>query len=165
MAYALQSTSLQTPLGSVIIEGDSRTVNAVRIVGDAVDIVVSPAPEDSPVMAAAMQLREYFDGTRRYFTIPLAPLVSARGMALRQGLVQIPFGSTTTYGALAKQLASGPRAVGQACRRNPMPIIVPCHRVTSSSGPEHYSGGAGPVTKAWLIDFEAEMSGQRSRLL
>jgi methylated-DNA-[protein]-cysteine S-methyltransferase len=73
---------------------------------------------------------------------------------LRAGIAGVPYGETLTYGALARLIDSAPRAVGQACKRNPFPIIIPCHRVTSASGPEHYSGGAGISTKAWLLDFE-----------
>ena len=66
-----------------------------------------------------------------------------------------------TYGALAKAHDSGARAVGGACAHNPYPIVIPCHRVTSSGGArENYSAGDGPVTKAWLIAHEARHSGR-----
>jgi methylated-DNA-[protein]-cysteine S-methyltransferase len=157
MAYALHLTSLQTPIGPIVIEGDSEGVHAIRISAAERDHIIDAAPDDSPVMIAAQQLSEYFDGKRHIFTVPLLPLASDRGMALRQGMIAIPFGATMTYGALAKSLGSAPRAVGQACRRNPLPIIVPCHRVTSSAGPEYYTAGDGPDTKAWLIAHEARM--------
>jgi methylated-DNA-[protein]-cysteine S-methyltransferase len=161
MAYALHRVALQTPIGSVLIEGDSAAVHAIGIGAVSANVGTDTVPADSPVGIAALQLSEYFAGRRRDFTIPLAPLASERGMALRHGIVAIPYGQTLTYGALAKALGSAPRAVGQACRRNPLPIIVPCHRVTSSAGPEFYSGGDGPDTKAWLIAHEARMETDR----
>ena len=103
---------------------------------------------------ASAQLAEYFAGKRRDFDLPLQPARSDRGTALRLGIAAIGYGETASYGALAKALDSGPRAVGQACRRNPFPIVIPCHRVTSASGPEHYSGGDGVATKSWLLAFE-----------
>ena len=72
-----------------------------------------------------------------------------------------------TYGELAANCGSVARAVGGACKSNPFPIIIPCHRVTSAAGPEYYSGGDGPRTKTWLLDFEYSNlpEPQRTRLL
>jgi methylated-DNA-[protein]-cysteine S-methyltransferase len=103
---------------------------------------------------AARQMRDWFAGKRRAFDLPLAPLASDEGARLRAGIAEIPYGETLTYGALGERVGSVARAVGQACKTNPFPIIIPCHRVTSSAGPEYYSGGDGPRTKTWLLDFE-----------
>jgi methylated-DNA-[protein]-cysteine S-methyltransferase len=165
MAYALHIMSLQTPVDAIIVEADDEMVTAIRIGEKTVALEAAAAPANALAVAAAQQIREYFEGKRRTFDVPLAPLPSERGMALRRGITDIGFGETITYGALARQLGSAPRAVGQACRRNPFPIIIPCHRVTSSAGPEYYSGGDGPQTKAWLIEFEARTLGHRSRFL
>ena len=73
---------------------------------------------------------------------------------LRAGIAAIPFGETRTYGAVADATGSIARAVGQACKTNAFPIIIPCHRVTSAAGPEYYSAGDGPRTKTWLLDYE-----------
>jgi methylated-DNA-[protein]-cysteine S-methyltransferase len=167
MAYALHLATLQTPVGTIVLEGNRDALTAVRILGPDDRVPDGGCPPDSPVTVATDQLREYFAGTRQHFDIPLAPLPSMRGMALRQGMIDIAYGTTTTYGMLAQALHSAPRAIGQACRRNPFPIIVPCHRVTSTSGPEYYSGGNGATTKAWLIDFEHRTlpPSERTRLL
>jgi methylated-DNA-[protein]-cysteine S-methyltransferase len=167
MAYALHLATLQTPVGTIALEGDDDVLTAVRILGRDDVPPAASASADSPATNAAQQLADYFAGTRQRFDVPLAPLNSPRGIALRQGIVDIAYGTTTTYGQLAQALHSAPRAIGQACRRNPFPIIVPCHRVTSSSGPEYYSGGNGAATKAWLIDFEHRTlpHAQRTRLL
>lgn len=167
MAYALHLATLQTPVGMIVVEGHEHAISALRILATG-EICPSPtAPADSPAARAVQQVKEYFLGLRHDFDVPLVPLTSVRGGVLRQAICAIPFGSTTTYGALAAAIESAPRAIGQACRRNPLPIIIPCHRVTSTNGPEFYSGGNGPVTKAWLIDFEHRTlpHAQRTRLL
>ena len=70
-------------------------------------------------------------------------------------MLAIPFGGKAGYGQLAAAIGSAPRAVGQACGRNSLPIIVPCHRVLGANGIGGYSGGAGLATKRWLLDHEA----------
>lgn len=116
---------------------------------------------------AARQMSAYFAGTLKSFDVPLSPCESAEGEALRAAIASIPYGQTRTYGALAITSGSVARAVGQACKTNPFPIIIPCHRVISSSGPEFYSGGDGPRTKTWLNDFEHDHlpREERTRLL
>lgn len=167
MTYAPHMTTLATPIGAVIITGDANAVHSVRISADGDEPALSigaaktPAepPANSPTMVAARQISEYFDGTRRAFDLPLVPLPTERGEYLRAAISSIPYGSTATYGALARAHESGARAVGGACRRNPYPIIIPCHRVTSSNGAaENYSGGNGARTKLHLIAHEARYS-------
>lgn len=157
MAYALHRATLQTPVGTVIVESDAAAVIGVSIAPADMPTASSVAPANSPAGRAIGQLADYFEGRRRMFDIPLSPATTPRGMALRAGIAAIPYAATQSYGALAATLGSAARAVGQACRRNPFPIIIPCHRVTSTSGPEFYSGGDGPATKAWLIAFERRM--------
>jgi methylated-DNA-[protein]-cysteine S-methyltransferase len=103
---------------------------------------------------AVAQITHWFSGKRQGFALPLAPLETKEGEKLRSAIASIPYGETQSYGALASSFGSAARAVGQACKSNPYPIIIPCHRVISASGPEYYSGGGGPRTKSWLIDFE-----------
>jgi len=94
------------------------------------------------------------------FTLALAPAATPRGRALRDGMVAIPYGDTASYGDLARRLGSAPRAVGQACARNPFPIVVPCHRVLGAGGAlGHYSAGDGAATKRWLLDHESRIIG------
>lgn len=89
------------------------------------------------------------------FDLPLADPITPRGAAHREAIAAIPYGETASYGALAHMLGSSPRAVGQACRRNPLPILIPCHRVIGAGGAiGHYSGGEGIATKLWLLDHE-----------
>lgn len=122
---------------------------------------------EHPVLALAFeQLTEWFAGRRTSFALPLAP-ATAEGALLRAAIASIPYGETRTYGALATLFGSAAQAVGQACKTNPFPIIIPCHRVVSTAGPEFYSAGDGPRTKTWLLDFEyANLpAGQGTRLL
>jgi methylated-DNA-[protein]-cysteine S-methyltransferase len=156
MEAASAIARITTPIGTVELSADEKVLRHVRIIAhDEMEYLSEAHPILGP---AAVQVRDWFDGKRTDFDIPLMPLASPRGEALRAGMVAIPYGETRTYGQLAVQLHSAPRAIGQACMRNPYPIIIPCHRVTSASGPEHYSGGEGPRTKAWLIAFENGMS-------
>ncbi|HLO98729.1 MAG TPA: methylated-DNA--[protein]-cysteine S-methyltransferase [Fimbriimonas sp.] len=112
---------------------------------------------DAQVMEQALsEISAYFEGTLKEFTVPLG----ARGTEFQHRvwseLVQIPYGSTTSYGALAKKLgdANLTRAVGSANGSNPIALIVPCHRVIGSNG--HLTGFAGGIErKKWLLDFES----------
>jgi methylated-DNA-[protein]-cysteine S-methyltransferase len=161
MTYAQHMATLQTPVGTIVIAGTPDAVTSISFAAGQSDALSPTGPADSPVMQAAAQLKAYFDGSLRHFDVPLLPLETERGEALRAAIASIPYGETMTYGALARAHDSGARAVGGACARNPYPIIIPCHRVTSSGGAkENYSAGEGPATKAWLIAHEARHSGK-----
>ena len=98
---------------------------------------------ESPVLTqAAAQIEQYFAGARRAFDLSSAPAGTGFQRRVWAEMTRIPFGSTSTYGALADQLASIPRAVVQACGANPIPIVIPCHRVLGTgANPGGYSGG------------------------
>jgi methylated-DNA-[protein]-cysteine S-methyltransferase len=144
---------IATPIGLVELTATESVLIGVRI--DPSDQSPSDIPKNAALLkTAAAQVEDWFAGKRKGFDLPLAPLATARGEALRAGIAAIGYGHTLTYSQLARRIGSAPRAVGQACRRNPFPIIIPCHRVTSAGAQEYYSGGDGPRTKAWLIAFE-----------
>jgi len=104
---------------------------------------------------ARAELDAYFAGERRAFTLPLAPAGTAFQRRVWQALTGIEFGSTRSYGDLARTLDSGPRAVGGACGRNPIPLLIPCHRVLAADGRlGGYSGQGGLATKAALLRLE-----------
>ena len=107
---------------------------------------------------ARQQLEEYFARTRTTFDLPLEALGSAFEHRVWNALRQIPYGSTTSYGALAKLLGDkhATRAVGLANGKNPIPIIVPCHRVVGSKG-ELTGFGGGLDTKRWLLEHEGAL--------
>lgn len=144
---------IATPVGLVELTADDGVLKGVRI--DPTKDSPNYAPAGHAVLeAGVMQIQDWFAGKRKGFHLPLAPLSTPRGEALRAGIAAIVYGETLTYGELAARIGSAARAVGQACRRNPFPIIIPCHRVASAGAQEFYSGGEGPRTKAWLIAFE-----------
>jgi methylated-DNA-[protein]-cysteine S-methyltransferase len=154
--YARDHALIATPIGTVRVEGDETAITRVSIGGDE----GSAAGTAAAVRDAAEQIGQWFAGERRGFEIALAPPATLRGAALRQGMIDIGFGETRSYGALAAQLGSSPRAIGQACARNPFPLIVPCHRVLGAGGAlGHYSAGDGATTKSWLLGHERRHSG------
>ncbi|MDP1698978.1 MAG: methylated-DNA--[protein]-cysteine S-methyltransferase [Xanthomonadaceae bacterium] len=117
------------------------------------------SPGSSDVLhEARQQLREYFAGTRRAFTLPLRPRGTAFQMRVWQTLAQIPFGHTWSYKqlALACGSANAVRAVGGANGRNPLPIVLPCHRVIGADGSLTGFGG-GIETKAALLRLEGAL--------
>jgi len=104
---------------------------------------------------AAAQLGEYFLGQRRSFDLPLAPEGTAFQQRVWRALSAIPFGKTRSYGELARELGSAARAVGGACGANPIPIIIPCHRVLAAKGRlGGFSGGNGLSSKQQLLALE-----------
>lgn len=149
--YARDHALIATPIGPMRVEGDETAVLRVVIGAD------GPATNGSatPVRAAAEQLLAYFAGDLKAFDLPLPALASPRGQELRDGLIALRYGETASYGELARRLESGARAIGQLCARNPLPVIVPCHRVTAAGGAlGNYSAGDGPATKIWLLEHE-----------
>lgn len=149
--YARDHALIATPIGPIRVEGDEMTVLRVTLGANG----PSAAGTTAAVRAAADQLAAYFAGSLKAFDLPLPAIASARGRALRDGLVALGYGETASYGALARRLQSGPRAIGQLCARNPLPVIIPCHSVTAAGGAlGSYSAGNGPATKQWLLDHE-----------
>lgn len=138
-----------SPIGPLaLFEADNAIV--------AVDWGWLPENEDSPLLLRARaQLEEYFDGRRQVFDLPLAPHGTPFQRRVWAELEKIPFGATLTYGELAARLGTAPRALGGACGRNPIPVIIPCHRVLAAHGGlGGYSGIDGVETKQFLLRHE-----------
>ena len=106
---------------------------------------------------AKSQLDDYFDGHRRIFELPLAPSGTEYQKRVWLQMNEIPYGKTTAYGKIAAVLNSSARAVGMACGSNPIPIIVPCHRVLATNGMGGYSGNGGIQTKVALLHLEGAL--------
>lgn len=139
---------MDTPLGKLGIKMHDGSITAV-------DYLSTETTHDNPFISA--QLNTYFTNPHHVFTLPVAPAGTDFQQRVWKALCDIPAGTTLTYGALAKQLNSSPRAVGQACRRNPIPIIIPCHRVVGANDLGGYSGetkGKLFAVKEWLLKFE-----------
>jgi methylated-DNA-[protein]-cysteine S-methyltransferase len=112
---------------------------------------------ETPLLARAVaQLAAYFNGSTAGFDLPLIAPQSPFQGKVRTAMLAIPFGQTRSYGDIAQAIGGVPRAVGQACGRNPIPIIVPCHRVLAARGAiGGFSGGDGRPTKRKLLAHEA----------
>ncbi|ELZ00062.1 methylated-DNA--[protein]-cysteine S-methyltransferase [Natrialba asiatica] len=105
------------------------------------------------------QVREYERGDRRRFDLDVTVPDGLTGDVMA-AMMTIPYGETRTYGDLAADLGTSPVAVGQACGRNPVPVVVPCHRVVGSDGAlTGYSAADGVATKRRLLELEARESG------
>ena len=164
---------ISTPVGEVFVGGSARGVHRVDFVRDhrngkpgAYDIdywvdrletdAGEPATRDVDAGRAALEeLREYFAGSRSTFTFALAPVGSEWQRAVWREMEAIPFGTTTTYGTIARKLGrpNASRAVGASVGRNPIAIVVPCHRVVGGNGTlTGYAGGLD--RKRWLLEHE-----------
>ncbi len=110
----------------------------------------------APILERARdQLDAYFEGKLQVFDLPLDPMGTPFQKKVWQALARIPFGATRSYGELASELGTAPRALGGACGRNPIPIIIPCHRVLAGDRSlGGYSGMDGTDTKRFLLRLE-----------
>ncbi|MFA7032830.1 MAG: methylated-DNA--[protein]-cysteine S-methyltransferase [Bacilli bacterium] len=121
------------------------------------NLPVAEDRETDVICEAMSQLRDYFIGRRRCFDLPLSCDGTDFQHSVWSEISKIPFGETVTYGELAERIGNpnSSRAVGTACGKNPIPIIVPCHRVVPSAGGIGSYGG-GSALKKRLLDLEAE---------
>jgi methylated-DNA-[protein]-cysteine S-methyltransferase len=119
--------------------------------------------DDDPSRTAAVlaQLADYFTGRLRKFTLPVDWRLTSRvqGQVLATLYETVPFGQVVTYGELGERSGSGvpARTIGQIMGSNPVPVIVPCHRVVASNGLGGYSGGTGIEIKRWLLTLEGAL--------
>lgn len=157
MSESFAMCHLDTPLGTLLIIGNEAGVRAIRFLNEA-----PPAsPDESPPMVlsvCAQQLREYFEGRRRSFEVPLDLRGTPFQVRVWELLQRIPFGETRTYLDLALALGDvkAVRAVGAANGQNPVPIIVPCHRVIGQDG-QLVGYGGGLWRKEWLLAHEGRL--------
>lgn len=140
------SGHIATPLGPVSV-----TEEAARIVG--LDWRVVERETSPLVMEALAQLAAYFAGTLTRFDLPLAYGGGIHDK-VRHAMTAIPFGETLTYGDIAKPEDAPAQAVGKACGANPIPIIIPCHRVLGAKTLGGFSAKGGVQTKVWLLRHE-----------
>jgi methylated-DNA-[protein]-cysteine S-methyltransferase len=140
--------SLHSPVGDITVFEED---------GAIVSLDWGWVPEQTPLPlleAAREQLQAYFDGTLTDFDLPLAPAGTVYRRAVWQALRDIPYGETRSYQAIAAQAGGSARSVGQANGHNPIPLIIPCHRVVATKHIGGYSGGDGLPTKRWLLALE-----------
>ena len=161
MQTALGWAGIETPVGVVSVGCSDAGVAQVRF---------GPPPTDGAggelAQAAAGQLTEYFRGTRRAFDLPLdwSGTAGTQRHVLEVLEESVGYGQTTSYGKLAAQAGLTTsddlpvaRLVGKIMGSNPIPVIVPCHRVLASDGLGGYSGGAGLEVKRWLLILEGSL--------
>lgn len=151
-----------TPIGELLLAGEA---NALSVIGFPKGVMRrDPEPDwiynEEPFADVREQLAEYFSGERKDFDLPLRIAGTEFQLSVLEALQEIPYGETRSYGAIAKQIGRprAVRAVGAANGRNPIPIIVPCHRVIGHTGDLTGFGG-GLDTKKALLRLEAENSG------
>ena len=147
----MPSLTIPSPIGQLTIEEEDEAIVAIRW-GD------GPPSNGSPLLAeAARQLEAYFAGRLTDFDLPLAPAGSPFEQRVWAAMQAIPYGQTRCYGDLAAMVGSAPRAVGGACGKNPIPIVIPCHRVLAKTGLGGYSGQGGLDTKKALLALEGAL--------
>lgn len=148
-----------SPIGELLVIGDEAKVRGLLMNGDgAFDYRKLELTQDQEAFADTIkQLEQYFAGDRDTFELPLEPSGTEFQRAVWNALEQIPYGETRSYGEIAAQVGrpKAARAVGMANNRNPIAVIVPCHRVIGSGGAlVGYAGGL--ERKIWLLDHERE---------
>lgn len=141
---------LNSPIGFIKITANDEAINEVTFVEN--------EEEDKPnalTQEAVNQLMEYFEGKRKVFDLPLSPIGTPFQQAVWKALCSIPYGETRSYGEIAKMIGNpkASRAVGMANNRNPISIIIPCHRVIGASG-KLVGYGGGIDKKIYLLNLE-----------
>ena len=141
--------SLHSPVGDLTISSEDDALVAI-------DWGWGRDQTRSTVLQEAKdQLEAYFDGKLKRFKLPLKPAGTDFQRQVWRLMEKIPYGKTRSYGDLAALLGSGARPVGTACGRNPLPIVIPCHRVLAAGGGlGGYSGAGGLDTKSALLELE-----------
>jgi methylated-DNA-[protein]-cysteine S-methyltransferase len=141
--------SLHTPVGDLtVFEEDGAIVS--------LDWGWVSVQDPSPLLREAeSQLQAFLDGDLKTFDLPLAPAGTPYRQKVWRALMDIPYGETRTYGQIVAVAGGSARSVGQANGSNPIPLIIPCHRVVAGSHLGGYSGGDGLETKRWLLGLES----------
>jgi methylated-DNA-[protein]-cysteine S-methyltransferase len=154
---AMSYTVMESPVGSLLLAADVEGLRQITFMRGR--RAVRPDPEwrenHTPFKAAIRQLRAYFSGTLKDFTLPLAPEGTPFQLDVWKRLCEIPYGETTSYGEIARRIGhpEAARAVGLANGTNPLPIVIPCHRVIGSTGKLTGYGG-GLLIKEKLLALE-----------
>lgn len=141
---------LESPVGRIRVAESDGAITELSWTDAA-----ATTPSTRILRDAADQLEAYFAGRLSAFALPLAPAGTEHQKKVWTAMTEIPSGALRTYGDLAREIGSSARAVGTACGKNPIPIIVPCHRIVATGGGiGGYSGRGGVATKRQLLDLE-----------
>jgi methylated-DNA-[protein]-cysteine S-methyltransferase len=163
----LAYSHIDSPVGPLLLAGDTEGLRTIRFAegGSAAEPEPDWRRDDAMLAGARAQLAAWFAGTRRDFELPIAPQGTPFQLRVWALLAEIPWGHTTTYGALATKLGKpgSARAVGAANGANPLPIVLPCHRVFGADGSLTGFGG-GLAAKRWLLAHEGRHFPQQAAL-
>jgi len=156
---------LDSPIGPLLIAGDAEAIRYLKFPRRGKAVRPGAGWQESargPVGEAIRQLRDYFAGRRTEFDLPLAPQGTEFQRSVWRRLQEIPYGETISYGELARRVGNpkAARAVGSANGSNPIPIVIPCHRVIASDGTLGGFGGGLP-TKQTLLGLETAVTGSQ----
>ncbi len=155
-------TYIESPLGEHFVTRNSDGITGLHLPGSKYPPHIGDGwrRDDKAFGDIHTQLGEYFAGTRQEFDLPLHPRGHSFQRRVWQALLEIPYGETTSYGKVAVSIGhpDASRAVGLANGQNPIPIIIPCHRVIGANGSLTGYGG-GLDAKRWLLDHEARHAG------
>jgi methylated-DNA-[protein]-cysteine S-methyltransferase len=146
---------LRAPFATLGIRTDERHVTHISFLP--LDVAALAPKRDTLAYLACVQLSAYLDDPRYVFDLPIKLAGSMHQIKVWEAMRRIPSGKTCTYGELAATIGSNARAVGGACGSNPVPIVVPCHRVVAANGLGGFMGGSGDETlgiKRWLLAHE-----------
>ncbi len=152
---SMPQLSFHTPLGALTLSEEDGAIVALDW-GFGRD-----QAQTGLLLRGRAQMQAYFDGELSTFDLPLAPAGSAYRQRVWAALRDIPYGQTASYAAIAARAGGSARSVGGANGANPIPIIIPCHRVVGSAGIGGYSGGDGVDTKIWLLGLERRAQSDR----
>ncbi len=155
MSDAQFDAVLKTPFGALGVRIEGEAIAEIRFLPPGTKAV---KPQSALAGRACEQLAAWLADPKARFDLPLEPAGTAFQRSVWRAIAAIPPGRTATYGEIAKRLKSAPRAVGQACGRNPYPVVVPCHRVVAADGGlggfANARGGYLLDTKRWLLAHE-----------
>ena len=160
---AVSWTTCPSPIGDILLVADDSGLREIQLPGSFAsrDDLSASAAASASLAKTAEQLEAYFAGELRRFELALAPKGTAFQLRVWKALTEIPYAQTESYGSVAARIGNPKacRAVGMANNRNPLAILVPCHRVIGSTGSLVGYGG-GLWMKEWLLRHEAEVAGR-----
>lgn len=146
----MMQAGMQSPLGPISVTETAGVITALHW-------HAGPAPE-TPLLAEALaQLAAYFDRRLTRFDLPL-DYGSGFAEQVRRAMAAIPYGETRQYGDLAKEIGAPAQAIGQACGANPIPVLIPCHRILAAKGLGGFSAKGGVESKVFLLKLEGAAS-------
>ena len=156
MAEPVFDACVRTPFATLGINASDTHLTGIRFLAPTVPAKMPK--RNTLAHLACVQLNSYLEDPRFEFDIPLRLAGTRHRLLVWEAMQRIGAGKTRTYGEVARELASSPRAVGGACGANPIPVIVPCHRIVGSAGLGGFMGAAGEgferSIKRWLLEHE-----------